>query len=817
MFRQLRRWSLAPNWHRGQPATLCETIIFYRGFGWAVAERPADRITRSFVLAMDEGLVSCCVQNASAIGRQRVKVLERRHQDSSVCYKGWQGDLKADVTADPFPDAASAGLCQGIRSSKMIEMNSRRGRWIPRPGDKLGRKLRAVQNHLQLRDRTDVDGTSNAQDPRPALAGLAPRRIRPKHLPHFDQRALPVRKAFETFPPLMRSCSCTRAKARSTSVQSGWFASCARPDTRRWAMFILCRSAFPAVGGRLKQGARDNERLPRRSGDYERLAPTTNVSTAPSNRPPFGQDISDRVEIVASMPIPKKLRRSPAVVDKMPTKTNAASSGHRIRQAWTSGWCHRGGRTQPDRDDLLWSMNSRARSWQDRSRKCRAPADILEDWSAPSRDARTTSPALTALAERFRHRKPAKLSMPSLQKLARRSERHHLEATPSRMLGPAHHHPAVFEDLVRGSQVSPPKPVSRASKRVAGLCWTRPNSTRITRPRKFLRSSQERSQGITDPQAKQKLIVELYGQVLRRRFPRTTEKAGIVYTPSRSSISIIHWWTSCCSRICARPSLPRRQIIDPSPAPAPSSRGLLAIRPIRARRDGAQKFRNEIPREWDCAAWPIYIWPRSTSRQLSRAGRGGHYVAIFEGHLPGPTPPDLWKATIWSRIKHAWQLGAAREAAEGDGYSGCRWATRRTAAGQTSANDNQCQTVTYPPWMGGREVYAAAHQTPTCASALRQYIRAIRWHRQDSAVAGVMAYVTNEVVGGWKTPLTECVLVLPTSSVTFSFPFARKSANKRRKLFPAAKVERFFVQVVGAPIAITILVRIQDSAHRGQI
>jgi len=49
-----------------------------------------------------------------------------------------------------------------------------------------------------------------------------------------------------------------------------------------------------------------------------------------------------------------------------------------------------------------------------------------------------------------------------------------------------------------------------------------------------------RAKGLTDPQAKQRLIVELYDKFFRKAFPRTTEKLGIVYTPVEIVDFILH-------------------------------------------------------------------------------------------------------------------------------------------------------------------------------------------------------------------------------------------------------------------------------------
>ena len=49
-----------------------------------------------------------------------------------------------------------------------------------------------------------------------------------------------------------------------------------------------------------------------------------------------------------------------------------------------------------------------------------------------------------------------------------------------------------------------------------------------------------RASGITDPQARQALIVELYDKFFRNAFPLTTQKLGIVYTPVEIVDFIIH-------------------------------------------------------------------------------------------------------------------------------------------------------------------------------------------------------------------------------------------------------------------------------------
>lgn len=57
---------------------------------------------------------------------------------------------------------------------------------------------------------------------------------------------------------------------------------------------------------------------------------------------------------------------------------------------------------------------------------------------------------------------------------------------------------------------------------------------------KFYQSVKRRADGIDNPEAKQKIVVELYDKFFRNAFPRMTERLGIVYTPVECVDFIIH-------------------------------------------------------------------------------------------------------------------------------------------------------------------------------------------------------------------------------------------------------------------------------------
>jgi len=94
--------------------------------------------------------------------------------------------------------------------------------------------------------------------------------------------------------------------------------------------------------------------------------------------------------------------------------------------------------------------------------------------------------------------------------------------------------------LFEGHQFTSENPVSRAMQRVLDVLNEANLDKESKDLEKFYASVQLRAQGLTDPSAKQKLIVELYDKFFRNAFPRTTEKLGIVYTPVEIVDFIIH-------------------------------------------------------------------------------------------------------------------------------------------------------------------------------------------------------------------------------------------------------------------------------------
>ena len=98
----------------------------------------------------------------------------------------------------------------------------------------------------------------------------------------------------------------------------------------------------------------------------------------------------------------------------------------------------------------------------------------------------------------------------------------------------------VFDAVFEGHAFVEQNPVSKAMTEVLSVI----DEAEVGREGKslegFYASVRRRATGITDPQAQQNLIVELYDKFFRKAFPLTTQKLGIVYTPVEIVDFIIH-------------------------------------------------------------------------------------------------------------------------------------------------------------------------------------------------------------------------------------------------------------------------------------
>ena len=89
----------------------------------------------------------------------------------------------------------------------------------------------------------------------------------------------------------------------------------------------------------------------------------------------------------------------------------------------------------------------------------------------------------------------------------------------------------MFDAVFEGHAFVERNPVSKAMTEVLEVIDEADVGREAQSLEGFYASVRRRAAGLTDPQARQKLIVELYDKFFRKAFPRTTQRLGIVYTP----------------------------------------------------------------------------------------------------------------------------------------------------------------------------------------------------------------------------------------------------------------------------------------------
>lgn len=98
----------------------------------------------------------------------------------------------------------------------------------------------------------------------------------------------------------------------------------------------------------------------------------------------------------------------------------------------------------------------------------------------------------------------------------------------------------VFDALFEEYSFASNNPVSQAMQHVLDVLQEHRLDKEADTLDRFYESVKFRAEGITTPEGKQKIVVELYDKFFRNAFPRMTERLGIVYTPIEVVDFIIH-------------------------------------------------------------------------------------------------------------------------------------------------------------------------------------------------------------------------------------------------------------------------------------
>lgn len=773
--------------------------LFYRGFSWAVQNNLLTDY-KVIVLAMDEGLVSSSVQKRLGDGASEL-VLDDATKIVG-CYKALtKTDMKVDVAADPHPMRRALAFCRDIRSSKLIrnEFSAVVDEFLgvdslfEDEDDSTEGQLRCEIEH--------VDGTFNAKQRGLLLdwlksdAGDDVCRILTNARCLSEGVDVPALDAIMFLHP---------RKSQIDVVQSVGRVMRRAPGKKMG--YVILPVGVPA-GVPPEQALNDNEKYRVVWQILNALRAHDDRFDATINKASLGQDVSSNIEIIGITGASSaELDAVTATVQDLPTRAKKSGSGI------GSGGGAEGkgdGDSTPQQTEMHFSVDEFSRAIMAKIVKKCGTRDYWEDWAVNIAEiAKNHITRLTGILE-DPDTAARKAFDEFLAELRDDLNDTITEADAIEMLAQHIITRPVFEVLFEGHQFTSENPVSRAMQRVLDVLNEANLDKESKDLEKFYASVQMRAKGITDPQAKQRLIVELYDKFFRKAFPRTTEKLGIVYTPVEIVDFIIHSVNEILQEHFGQTlGSEGVHIIDPFTGTGTFITRLLQSGLI-APEELEHKFRNEIHAN-EIVLLAYYI-AAINIEAVYHGIRGGDYVP-FEGICLTDTfkmyeSDDLISQYMPDNSERRKRQKATdiRVIVGNPPYS----------AGQGSANDNNANVV-YPGLDGRiRDTYAS-RSTATLKNALYDsYIRAFRWASDRIGDAGVMAYVSN---AGWidgtaADGMRACLKDEFSDLYVFHLRGnARTSGEQRRK-----EKGNVFGEGTRTPVAISVLVKNPEAAQHGRI
>ena len=772
--------------------------LFYRGFGWAVQNGLLTDY-KVIVLAMDEGLVSAAVQKR--LGDAGSELVLDDATKIIGCYKALTKiDLKADVSADPHPMRRALAFAKDIRSSKLI-----RDEFSAVVDEYLGQDslIDGADPSPHLRCEIEhVDGRFNAKSRSALLDWL--KADAGENVCRILTNARCLSEGVDV-PALDSIMFLHPRKSQIDVVQS--VGRVMRRAEGKHMGYVILPVGVPA-GVPPDQALADNERYRVVWQILNALRAHDERFDSTINKMSLGQDISDSVEIVGVDAASEELRSVTAVVENLPSKSKAAGSGIGSGSGGGGDDVIEG----PDvrQTEMTFSIDEFSRAIKAKIVKKCGTRDYWEDWSASIAEiAKNHITRLTGLLEapdtEARHAFDAFLAELRDDLNDALTEGDAIEMLAQHIITRP-----VFDTLFEGHKFTDENPVSRAMQRVLDVL-NEANLEKESRDlEKFYASVQMRAQGITDPQAKQKLIVELYDKFFRNAFPRTTEKLGIVYTPVEIVDFILHSVNEMLQEHFGQTLGSHGvHIIDPFTGTGTFITRLLQSGLI-APEELEHKFRNEIHAN-EIVLLAYYIAAINIEAVYQGITESHEYVP-FEGicltdtfqMYEGDDELALYMPDNSERRKRQKEVDI-RVIVGNPPYS----------SGQNSANDNNAN-VGYPGLDGRLRDTYAARSTATNKNALYDsYIRAIRWASDRIGNAGIVAYVTNAgwVDGNAADGLRACLAEEFTDLYIFHLRGNQRTSGERSR----KEGGKIFGSGSRAPIAISVFVKNPDAVEHGRI
>jgi predicted helicase len=381
----------------------------------------------------------------------------------------------------------------------------------------------------------------------------------------------------------------------------------------------------------------------------------------------------------------------------------------------------------------------------------------------------------------------------------------------------------VFNALFCGYNFTEHNSISKSMQSVLDALDEHNIDNEAQKLEKFYESVKRRADGIDSPEAKQKIIVELYNKFFRNAFPRMTERLGIVYTPVECVDFIIHSVNDILKQEFGQELGDKNtHIIDPFTGTGTfitrlMQSGLLSKEQLEYKYNLREKHLNgEKLYTTELHANEIvllaYYIASINIESVYHAVVGGNYNP-FEGICLTDTfqlnersddliTPQLADNNHRRKIQKKLPI---RVFIGNPPYS----------AGQSSGNDNN-QNLKYPNLDASISSTYEKYGTSTNNNSLYDsYIRAIRWASSRIDKYGVIGFITN---AGWiesnsADGMRKCLQEEFSSIYVFHLRGnARTSGELRRK-----EKDNIFGIGTRTPIAIAILVKNPNAQEQGKI
>jgi predicted helicase len=366
----------------------------------------------------------------------------------------------------------------------------------------------------------------------------------------------------------------------------------------------------------------------------------------------------------------------------------------------------------------------------------------------------------------------------------------------------------VFDALFEGYAFTTHNQVSQFMQKIMDLLETQALDKEHETLQGFYDSVRERVSGIQDPQARQRIIIELYDEFFKTAFPKMVERLGIVYTPVEVVDFILR-----SADVALRKHFNTRladddvHILDPF-----TGTGTFIVRLLESdlipKERLAHKYKHELHAN-EIVLLAYYIAAINIEEAFHRVTQGNYEP------FPGIVLTDTFQMTESEDFVDRRALPNNNARLEQQMQQSIRviMGNPPYSAQQDSENDDDDnKNLAYPTLDRRiRDTYAKASSAKLVKNLYDSYIRAIRWACDRIGERGIVAYVTNgsfidanNMDGLRKSLAQECSHLYVSNLRGNQRTSGEESKKEGGKIFGSGS---------RTPVAITVMVK--DPAHQG--